>query len=174
MSSFLQGKPNPGGARSDLAAFRGKRLITASEANRRVTLDLEALKDWSGGEAVNARDLWQKARNSEFRPQAKILLSMNHAPKILDQSEGAWRRLKYIRFDVIIKAEERNDKTCHRGARNRRRRRAELVLAWLGTMPGADEKTINRPLVTPQKIADDTKEFREQENATVRFFDEHS
>lgn len=172
MSSFLQGHVNPGGARSDLAAFRGKRLITASEANRRVTLDLETLKDWSGGESVNARDLWQKARNSEFRPQAKILLSMNHSPKILDQSEGAWRRLKYIKFDVIIPAEERNDKLATEVLETE----GGGVLNWClrGWERCRERMENDHPaLVTPEKIADDTNEFREQENATARFFEEH-
>lgn len=172
MSSFVVTKqPTPGGAGSDLAAFRGKRLVTASEANRRVTLDLETLKDWSGGEVINARDLWEKAKHAEFLPQAKLLLSMNHAPKIIDQSEGAWRRLKYVRFDVTIPEAERNDKL----AREIIEAEGSGILNWCleGWERVRRRMESGTPcLETPQKIKDDTSEFREQENALVRFFEE--
>lgn len=172
MTTFVVTKhPTPGGARSDLAALRGKRLVTASEANRRVTLDLETLKDWSGGEVVNARDLWERARNAEFQPQAKLLLAMNHPPKIIDQSEGAWRRLKYVKFDVVIPPEERNDKL----AREVIETEGSGILSWClkGWERVRERLEAGRPcLSAPQKITDDTLEFREQENALVRFFEE--
>jgi P4 family phage/plasmid primase-like protien len=172
MSTFLVSKNvNPGGARTDLAGFRGKRLITASEANRKVMLDMELLKDWTGNEDINARDLWQKGKHAQFQPQGKILLLMNHPPRVIDQSEGTWRRLKYARFDIIIPPEERNDKLAQEVLETE----GSGVLNWMLTgwervrmrldagVPG---------LITPEKISRDTTEYKEKESVITRFFEE--
>jgi P4 family phage/plasmid primase-like protien len=110
MSSFMtSNSPTPGGARSDLSNLRGKRLVTAAEANRKVTLDMEMLKDWTGGEEFSARDLYEQAKKGQFKPQGKLILSMNNPPRITDQSHATWRRLRYIEFNVIIPASDRNE-----------------------------------------------------------------
>ena len=173
MSTFTVSKNvNPGGARTDLAGFRGVRLITASEANRRVMLDLELLKDWTGNEEVNARDLWQKGKNAEFKPQGKILLLMNHPPRIIDQSQGTWRRLRYVHFTVEIPRSEWNEQLGQEVIDTE----GPGVLRWMltGWKRVRARLERNEPgLVTPPKITDDTALYREKESWVGRFFEEH-
>jgi P4 family phage/plasmid primase-like protien len=172
MATFLVSKNvNPGGARTDIAGFRGKRLITASEANRKVMLDMEMLEDWTGNEDVNARDLWQKGKNAQFEPQGKILLLMNHPPRVIDQSEGTWRRLKYMRFDVTIPAAERNDKL----GQEILEAEGTGILNWM--LAGwkrvwARIESGNPGLVTPEKVATDTADQKEKESVVSRFFED--
>jgi len=172
MSTFLVSKNvNPGGARTDLAGFRGKRLITASEANRKVMLDMELLKDWTGNEDINARDLWQKGKHAQFQPEGKILLLMNHPPRVIDQSEGTWRRLKYARFDVIIPPEERNDKLAQEVLETE----GSGVLNWMLTGWERVRARLDAGapgLITPEKISRDTSEYKEKESVISRFFEE--
>jgi len=101
------------------------------------------------------------------------MLSMNHAPKILDQSEGAWRRLKYIRFDVIIKAGGAHDKLATEVLETEGGGVLNWCLRGLGTMPGADEKTIKPALVDSAEDRRRHEGVSRTGNATVRFFDEH-
>ncbi len=172
MSSFIVSKNvTPGAARSDLAGFRGVRLVTAAEANRKVTLDMETLKDWSGGEDVSARDLWQKGKDGQFKPQAKILLLMNHPPRIHDQTEGSWRRLKYVHFAVMIPRSEWNEKlgqdvleTEGGGVLN------WMLAGWERVRARLDQ---GQPgLITPEKITADTAEYKEAESVVSRFFED--
>ncbi len=170
MTSFVETRnPAPGGARSDLSALRGKRLVTAAEANRKVTLDMELLKDWTGGEDFSARDLWERARKGQFRPQGKLVLSMNHPPRITDQTHATWRRLRYIRFDVTIPAAERDDNLAQKLLETE----GGGILNWAlrGWARVARRLAAGRPaLDAPASVLADTAEFKDKENQAARFW----
>jgi len=170
MTSFLATKNvSPGGARSDLSGLRGKRLITAAEANRKVTLDMELLKDWTGGEDFSARDLWEKAKKGQYRPQGKLVLSMNHPPRIDDQTHATWRRLRYVNFNVIIPAEERNEHLADELLRTE----GPGILNWLltGWARVRERLEAGKPaLVAPASVLAATDEYKESESQVARFF----
>jgi P4 family phage/plasmid primase-like protien len=172
MSTFLATKTvNPGGARSDLSGLRGKRLIAAAEANRKVSLDMEMIKDWTGGEAFNARDLWEKAKHSQFPPQGKLLFSMNHPPRISDQTHAAWRRLRYIDFKVVIPEAERNEHLADEIIEQE----GPGVLNWMlaGWQRVRDRLKQGKPaLVAPQSVMAATLAYKDKENPVARFWDD--
>ena len=172
MTTFLSTKnPQPGGARSDLAALRGKRLITAAEANRKVSIDMELLKDWTGGEDFNVRDVWEKAKDVSSKPQGKLILSMNKPPKIVDTTHAAWRRLRYINFNVIIPSEKRND----RFADELLATEGPGILNWMlaGWWRVAERLAADKPaLEAPKVVLDDTAEYKEKESQAAQFFED--
>jgi putative DNA primase/helicase len=81
-------------SRNDLATMRGCRMITASETSRTVTLNSSLIKMATGGEKVRGKLLY--ADTFSFDPQFKIFLSTNYKPRINDNSEGMWRRVRII------------------------------------------------------------------------------
>jgi P4 family phage/plasmid primase-like protien len=173
MSSFLATKnTTPGGARTDLANLRGKRLVTAAEANRKMTLDMELLKDFTGGEDFNARNIYQTASKGVYRPQAKLILSMNNPPRITDQSHATWRRLRYIKFDVIIAPEKRNEKLADELLRTEGGGIFNWMLrGWTRVKKRLDADS--PALVAPASVLANTEQYKEDENQAARFFEDN-
>jgi putative DNA primase/helicase len=91
--------------RNDIAGLRGARFVSASENAKKSTLDEELIKKLTGGEPVQARFL-----NKEFFsfvPTLKLWWSFNHAPKLNDQTESIWRRVRLIPFNETFSEVER-------------------------------------------------------------------
>ena len=83
---------------NDIAAIAGKRLITSTEPNQGVTFDESRVKSLTGGDSISARFLHQEY--FQFRSVAKIWMGVNHLPRVRDDSDGFWRRVRKIDFKV--------------------------------------------------------------------------
>jgi putative DNA primase/helicase len=88
------------GIPSDLAKLKGARLVTAAEAEDGHKLAESAIKQWTGGDKVQARALY--ADWFEFTPEFKILLCTNHKPIISGIDHAIWRRIRLVPFTVTI------------------------------------------------------------------------
>jgi putative DNA primase/helicase len=122
MATFMI-KTNDGGPRNDVAALRGARFVTASEAEGGKRLAEGLIKEITGGDTINARMLFKEA--FEFLPQLKLMLAANYKPVIRGTDDGIWRRVKLIPFTVKI-TDDKKDKDLPQ------KLRAELpgILAW--------------------------------------------
>ncbi len=82
------------------AALPGVRMLTASEPDKGARFDEGFIKLVTGGDKISARDL--NKSQFEFMPCFKLTISANHKPSIRDNTEGIWRRMNLVPFDVII------------------------------------------------------------------------
>ena len=80
---------------SELAKLRGKRLCITSEAEPGDKLRPGLLKQCTGHDLIQARDLYKSA--SEFQCVANLILMFNEVPGVEDSSEAIERRLDLIR-----------------------------------------------------------------------------
>lgn len=96
------------GVTSNLAALKGKRFVTMAESNEYGKLDEEKLKQYTGGEKIAAREIYEKAIT--FLPQFTLWLSCNDLPSVTDKSIFASERIKVIEFNRHFSASEQ-DKT---------------------------------------------------------------
>lgn len=102
-ATFLERRND--GPRTDLARLEGVRFASASEASQGRRLDESVIKQYSGGDTVVARALYQGER--QFTPIFKLCLSANHKPPIRGTDYALWRRLHLILFGVTIPELER-------------------------------------------------------------------
>jgi putative DNA primase/helicase len=93
-----------GGVPNDVAAFAGARLITTSEVPDGMRLNESLIKDFSGGDVLTARFL--NKEYFQFKPQALLLLTGNHKPRISGTDHGIWRRIHLVDFPVRIAPSE--------------------------------------------------------------------
>jgi putative DNA primase/helicase len=93
-STFDANKKNE--ATNDLAALKGKRLVTVIETNEDKRLDEARVKVVTGQDNVTARFLYGEFFS--YKPSFKIFMAMNHKPLIRGMDEGIWRRIKLIPF----------------------------------------------------------------------------
>ena len=79
--------PNP--QSNDIAALDGKRFVVSSETTISSVFNEARLKQLTGDEQVSARFLHKEYFT--FKPKLKLWLSVNHPPKVRDDSHGFWR-----------------------------------------------------------------------------------
>jgi len=170
-NSFIMGRFNePDKPRNDIMRFQGKRFITASEKDDDTAkLDTELLKKISGNDDLSGRGNY--APDSQFKPQAKIFLRMNNAPRVTDATDSFWDRVKPIRFgqkfdvttanphlaEEIVKAEAA-------GILN------WMIEGWQQVQKAWEKKEVALP--TPASVIAETLDYRTNQSQVARFFGE--
>ena len=146
---------------ADVAALDGKRFVPASETNGR-WLHAPRLKDITGGERITVRHLY--GHPFTYRPTCKIWLSVNELPRVADDSDGLWRRLKQVPFTQRFEgaADDRNLKDTLRAE-------APGILAWL--VRGCLEWQV-RGLDAPAAVDDVTASYRRDCDHLGQFLEE--
>jgi putative DNA primase/helicase len=155
------GESRRGGAEAtpDLARLPGARLVAASEPEMGTHLKDALIKTLTGGEPVAVRRLHQDF--FELIPQFKIILSGNHKPIIRDDSDGIWRRVHLVPWEVQI-AEEEVDRDLKRKLLTER----AGILAWM--VKGAIDY-LEGGLRVPDGVRAATAEYREESDPIGAF-----
>jgi P4 family phage/plasmid primase-like protien len=152
-----------GETRNDLAALKGKRLITVSESSEDAPLDEAVIKDVTGNEAIAARFLYHEF--FEFVPEFKITLSTNHKPNVYGQDYAIWRRLCLVPFEVTIPEGEREADIHKRLLRDE----SAGILNWaLAGLREQQETTLN----PPTKVQAATQDYRAEQDIVGQFLEE--
>jgi putative DNA primase/helicase len=113
-----------GAASNDLAALADRRLVTASETNEGARLNEARVKALTGGDTLTARFLYREF--FQFKPTCKVWLAVNHRPRVTDDSEAFWRRVRLVPFTRQFRGADADPNladTLHA--------EAEGILAWL-------------------------------------------
>lgn len=98
---------NAEAASPTLARLKGKRFVTMAESNQYGKLDEEAIKQYTGGEEISARNLYEAPMT--FLPQFTLWLSCNDLPAVSDKSLFASDRVRVIEFNRHFTEEERDE-----------------------------------------------------------------
>lgn len=146
-------------ATPDLARLPGARLVAASEPEMGVHLKDALIKSLTGGEVISVRRLHQDF--FELKPQFKIVLSGNHKPMIKDDSDGIWRRVYLVPFEIQIPEED-----VDQDLPQKLRREAVGIFAWL--VRGCLDY-LNLGLCVPNMVRVATAEYREESDPIGAF-----
>lgn len=146
-------------ATPDLARLPGARLVAAAEPEMGVRLKDALIKTLTGGEVIAVRRLHQDF--FELSPQFKIILSGNHKPVIHDDSDGIWRRVHLVPWDIQI-AEAEVDRDLPRKLRLEK----AGIFAWM--VKGALDY-LQRGLQVPAGVTAATAEYREESDPIGAF-----
>jgi len=147
-----------------LAQLMGKRFCVLSEIPAGRRLNESVVKDLTGGDSINARNLYEKGFS--FHPQAKFFLYGNHKPGIGD-GMAIWRRVMELPFTVTIPKAEQIPMRDFLGLF-----RAELpgILNW--ALEGYCSYR-EQGLRTPDAVTRAVNEYREESDTLHRFMEEH-
>ena len=99
---------NAENATSTLAGLKGRRFVTMAESDTSGKLDEAVIKQYTGGESITARRLYENAMT--FKPQFTLWLSCNDLPAVRDKSLFASDRVRVIEFNRHFSDQEQ-DKT---------------------------------------------------------------
>lgn len=103
--TFLQ-RQSVGNARPDIARLAGARFVNSVEVDDGARLAEGLVKTLTGGDLITARFLF--GDEFEYRPQFKLWLAANHAPRVGHGDDAIWRRILRIPFDTVIPKERRD------------------------------------------------------------------
>lgn len=146
-----------------VADLLGKRLVTTSETEQDRRFDIPLLKRLTGAETIKARYMRQDF--FEFQPSHLLLLSTNHLPRVDDDTEAVWRRIRVIPFGVQIPEAERDDQLGER-----LQAEADAVLAWI--VAGWMDYREHGLNPTPAAVLEATGRYKSESDAIGRFIDE--
>lgn len=152
-------KRGGGEATPDLARLPGARLVAASEPEANVKLKDALIKQLTGGEKIPVRRLHKDF--FEVDPHFKIILSGNHKPRIDDDSDGIWRRVLLVPWDIQIPKKEVDTLLPLK-----LRREAEGIFAWM--VEGA-VAYLNEGLDVPPAVQAASQEYREESDPIGSF-----
>lgn len=93
-------------AAPEVVALKGRRFVTMSESNEYGKLDEEKIKQFTGGEAISGRELYQAPIT--FLPQFTMWLSCNDLPAVRDKSLFASDRIRVIEFNHHFTQQEQD------------------------------------------------------------------
>jgi len=112
-----------GAASPDLAKLIHKRFVTASETNPTAYFNSARIKGLTGRDPITARKLY--GNEFTFQPELKLWLSVNHPPRVQDDSLGFWSRPHVVEFPNTFA------KTADRTLKDRLLEESEGILTWL-------------------------------------------
>jgi putative DNA primase/helicase len=150
-----------GGIPNDIAALAGSRMVTVSETDSGMALNVGLVKQLTGGDPVTARFLYKEAFT--FQPQMKFWLMTNNKPDIPESTRAIWARIKLIPFENDFTGREdtqMDTKLSEAG---------DAILAWAvdGCLRGQREG-----LREPPKVHAATQSYKEEQDLLAEFVDE--
>tara|TARA_B110000285_G_C15138025_1_gene628555 strand:- start:1557 stop:4346 length:2790 start_codon:yes stop_codon:yes gene_type:complete len=107
---LTQKRAKTGVALPEIALLRGTRFVTCDEPNKGESLNVGIMKAITGGDELQARNLYQKG-NFRFKPQFKIFPCTNDLFQIDAKDDGTWRRIKVVSFEskFVSKIDKKSD-----------------------------------------------------------------
>lgn len=151
---------------NDIAALVRKRFVVASETQEGVRLNEGRIKSLTGCDRITCRFLYQESFS--YYPSAKYFLAFNHKPIVMDDTEGFWRRLKLLTFNIVFS-----------DASHGKKRDKELDIKLLAELPGILAWAVRQcvdwyknGIQEPDSIKADTKQYREESNPILEFIED--
>ena len=160
---------------AELAELHGARLALMEELPDGRKLDVTRLKMTVGTPQISARRLYKDPFT--FEATHTLIISTNYLPKVSETDHGTWRRLVLVKFPYTFRkkadqVQSGNDKLGDRRLRYRIKgnKQKEAILAWL--VQGAVEYYKTGLADIPEKVEDDTRNWRKDADLILSYCDE--
>jgi putative DNA primase/helicase len=137
---------------TSLAALYGKRVVIASETQEGRTWDIVLIKQLTGGDPMTAR--FMRCDDFTFNPEAKLIISSNHQPKLPSVGVAEKRRFNLKRYDF-------QPKQIDYQLVNKLKVEGPGILRW--KIDGCLDWQKNG-LIRPDSVIKDTDEYMQQQD----------
>jgi putative DNA primase/helicase len=153
---------NPEAPSPVIASMKGSRLVVTSELEDGLRWSESRVKDLTGKDTLSGRHLNKEPIN--FMPTHKLLVFGNHKPVVRGATEGIWRRIRLIPFNVTFGEKDKDLKLLDKLS-------MELpgILNW--ALEGSIEwQKDGLPIPIEVKVA--TQSYRDDMDLIQQFIDE--
>ena len=159
---IMESKSDGNAPKPGIVKMIGRRLIVASENRIGQALNQGLMKQITGCDIIQARDLNRPP--IEFRPVCKVFIVTNHKPRASNGGYSLWRRLKLIPFKITIPDEKQDKKLTQK-----LKAESSGIFNWM--LEGLKLYKIEG-LVDIDTIAQATTEYKESQDAIGEFLKE--
>ena len=150
------------GQRTAYASLVGLRFATLEELADEVTLSVVAVKDLTSGNPMAVRALYENYREVELG--LTPFIASNTKPSVTEHTEGTWRRLRLVPFNVVIPPERRDPELA-----STLEQEADGILCWL--VDGLRDYWAHG-LQEPPAVLEATREYRSEQDVLEGFLAE--
>jgi putative DNA primase/helicase len=155
---------------SDTIAFRGRRIVWASESDEGRRLNVSKIKELAGGDTLNARAPYGR-RNVEFQPSHLLILLTNNKPHASASEYALWQRIFLVpfKFSYIDDPKEPDERKADHDLLEKLKVESSGILAWLvrGCLAWQREG-----LSPPDSVRLATEEYRYEEDIVGHFLED--
>ena len=151
-------------ANPDEARLRGSRFVASIETDEGKRLSEGTIKRLTGGDVISARELYSRA--FDFKPAFKLWLAANDAPRVNDQDDALFRRMRRIVFPHGRTGEGTRDKSIKAMLTNASVT-GPAILAWAVQGCLAWQRD---GLKTPAAVIASTNAYRTENDPLAEFF----
>ena len=95
-ANLLQKRNSGSQANPELARTKGARFVNMQEPDQDSEINVGIMKELTGGDTIVVRGLYKDS--FEFKPQFKMILTCNQKPKLPEDDEATWRRVRLVEF----------------------------------------------------------------------------
>jgi len=147
---------------TELADLQGRRLVLASETENNMRLKLALVKRLTGDESIKGRKM--RENYYTFPRTHKLFIMSNNRPRVTEESEAVWRRIRLVPFAVTISPERR-----YTGLLDKLKGEAAGILNWLvaGCLAWQEQG-----LGDPEAVKLATAGYREESDPLKDFIDD--
>lgn len=151
-------------ANPDEARLRGSRFVASIETDEGKRLSEGTIKRLTGGDVISARELYSRA--FDYKPAFKLWLAANDAPRVNDQDDALFRRMRRIVFPHGRTGEGTRDKSIKAMLTNASAT-GPAILAWAVQGCLAWQRD---GLKTPAAVVASTNAYRAENDPLAEFF----
>ena len=150
---------------NDLARLKGKRFVTAIEAEQERTLAEARVKAMTGNDKITCRFLY--GEHFEYYPEFTVMLAVNHKPIIRGTDHGIWRRIAMLAFTRQFKGASDVKGMGEILVAN------ELpgIMAW--GMRGV-QRYLEVGLATPEKLFETVQAYRAEMDVIAQYLEDNT
>jgi len=156
-----------------LAKAKGKRCVMASEPEADDKLQVGAIKEWTGGDAVSARDLYRSTVS--FVPQFVLFLQTNNIPQLNRPDGGIQRRLEVVQFPFVFT--ETPTEAHHKKINIDLKEKIIKSVEWRNEMwfllLEAYQLLEADGLVVPRSVMDKSQEYMDEQNPIKEWLEQN-
>jgi len=161
--------PSRGAAEPELYDLWGLRIGWLSETGENEHFNVSRVKFLTGGGTISCRPLHGNIVN--FPPSHTLFVFSNHKPHAPANDPALWERMLLIEYPIHFcdNPIKENDRKKDKGMKAKLKKELPGILAWL--VNGCLKWQIDG-LMIPEKVKQDTKDYRDEEDVIKRFIDD--
>ena len=157
-SSHVNEGPTPA-----LARLKGRRLAVVSEPDKKHMMDTGLVKQLTGDRYVNVRGNFQN--NEDLKIEFTLLMLANSLPRMRDDDQGIWRRMRVIPFQRKFAESE-----MVKGLGDQLLKESSGILNLF--LQGAQRYLLRGSLLTPKEVAAATTGQRQEVDPLEAFIND--
>jgi P4 family phage/plasmid primase-like protien len=165
-------RANSNACTPELQDVMRKRFASMQEPNDNDVIYTGAMKEYTGGDKIYSRGLYQKP--TPFKPQFKLVMLCNKMPTIKGWDYGTWRRIRVVKYpSSFVDAPNPENEFEFKKDRKLTKRFEAWKQPFMWILIERLKSYTKHGLKEPVSVLEASKEYKKKSDAYMSFLDEN-